>query len=137
MGCCIYIGCGLTTPTACIASCGCRPSIVTSKGGYTPQQLACGLPGQCKCGPGGAAGFPGCSSGPSLCIKKCQVQSSATDKVLGGIHAAGASVNDAASSAWCTIKKDFAKLPGITTILIVLFVMMAILVFVYGYAKSR
>lgn len=76
-------------------------------------------------------------TGSGVKINKCGVKSSALDKVLGNTYAAGKSASDAASTAWCTIKKDFAKLPGITTILIVLFVMVAILIFVYGYARSR
>lgn len=50
---------------------------------------------------------------------------------------AGRAVTDAWTNFINTLKKDFNMLPSVTTIVIVLFVMLLVMIFVYGYAKSR
>jgi hypothetical protein len=109
-------------------------SIVTARGGMTPKQISQCLLAQCKCGPGGAKGFPCCISGTGMVIKKCQVCSGMSCKVLGWF---GCHVTEPASAAWCTIKKDVSALPSVTTVLIILFIAFLASVFVYSFAKSR
>jgi len=112
----------------------CKP-LVTATGSMTPAQLAKGLPGQCKAGPGGAAGFPACVTGTGVKINRCQVASCASSKVLGWF---GCHVTEPAQKFWCCdVKKTLANLPSVWTILIVLFVLFLVVVFVYGFAKSR
>jgi hypothetical protein len=123
-----------TTTGEAIPVTPCKP-LITATGGYTPCQLAQGLPGQCKQGAGGAQGFPSCIKGPGLTVNKCQVKTGITCDVLGWL---GCHVTEPASKFWnCDVKKTFAALPSIWTILFIVFILFLVVVFVYGYAKSR
>lgn len=80
------------------------------------------------------------------CVCPCRVAPSTNPLSLAGpgtarvsqaVNDAGNYVHAVAASAWDALVKDFKKLPSLTTILLVLFVMLAVLVFVYGFARSR
>lgn len=117
---CVCWGTGL--PIACCKT----PSLVTSTGtGPTPAQLAAGLPGQCKCGPGGAQGAP--MGGSSIAVCKNQVASGFWDQVLGNTYATGA-------AAACAAKKAVSWLPlAILGVVVLAFGAL----FVYGFAQGK
>lgn len=129
MSCCIYIGNCLKCPVVnvCPSQMGGNPNT-----NYCPQLATL----EQQYSPGASCVCPNLVK-PSSDIYTGIFSNPGAQKIANAGKNAGRAVNDALTSFWNQLKLDFAKLPSITTILVVLLVALLMIVFVYGYARSR
>lgn len=129
MGCCIYI-----CPN-CLCACKAVGHVCPSQMGGNPTNQYCSSTQYQAIVAAGGTGSCVCPSKVSPSQEPLGFPGS--QKIINTGKSAAKYVNDTATSIWDALKKDFSLVPSITTILIVLFVLMLIVVFVYGYARSR